>query len=240
MHSKNSSTPVRINDYLFELCRSKFESLLICAEGMTTVGSCCDQLYSGGTPSTSKPEYWNGGLPWLSSGETSQRFIIETEKTITALGAEESSTKLAHSGDIVMASAGQGFTRGQTSMVCFDTYVNQSVLVLHPKENNGAFLLLALSSSYDKLRAWSDSTSTRGSISGKLLRQFELPKLSDCALAELEKFCKPKFALVESNLQEGKRLAELRDALLPRLMSETIDVSQVELPTLSNNHLYVG
>ena len=201
-----------------------------------TVDDCCDRLYSGGTPTTSKQEYWNGDLPWLSSGETGQRFIIDTEKTITKLGAEKSSTKLAYAGDIVMASAGQGFTRGQTSMIRFDTYVNQSVLVLHPKKNYGAFLLLQLGNSYDMLRAWSDSTSTRGSISGKLLRLFELPKLEEEALLELENFCMPLFAQIESNLRENKSLAELRETLLPKLMSGEIDVSKVDLTQL-NNHL---
>ena len=41
-----------------------------------------------------------------------------------------SSTKLANKGDIVNASAGQGFTRGQSSIVMMDTYVNQSVIVI--------------------------------------------------------------------------------------------------------------
>ena len=41
-----------------------------------------------------------------------------------------SSTKLANKGDIENASAGQGFTRGQSSIVMMDTYVNQSVIVI--------------------------------------------------------------------------------------------------------------
>lgn len=70
-----------------------------------TVDECCESIYSGGTPSTKNPAYWNGNLPWLSSGETRARFIIDTEKTITELGVAESSTKQAKAGDVVMASA---------------------------------------------------------------------------------------------------------------------------------------
>lgn len=206
------------------------------SEEMGVVDDFCKSLYSGGTPATSKAEYWDGDLPWLSSGETRQRFIIDTEKSITQLGVEKSSTKLAHSGDIVMASAGQGFTRGQTSMLFFDTYVNQSVLVLHPKPNAGNYLFLQLAKSYDMLRAWSDSTSTRGSISGKLLRQFKLPLLDGPQLEELENFCSPHFKLIESNLRETKTLTALRDALLPKLMAGEIDVSEIDLTQL-NSHL---
>ena len=205
-----------------------------------TVGDCCETIYSGGTPSTKKAEYWNGNLPWLSSGETRSRFIIDTEKTITELGVSESSTKLAKAGDVVMASAGQGFTRGQTSMLFLDTYVNQSVVVMRPKRNHGAYLLLMLAAQYDSLRAWSDSTSTRGSMSGKLLRQFEIPHIDDEQAQELEVFCAPIFAMIENNLRESKALSEARDSLLPKLMSGEINVSGVELPTQPNNHLSAG
>ena len=202
-----------------------------------TVGECCESIYSGGTPSTKKAAYWNGNLPWLSSGETRCRFIIDTEKTITELGVAESSTKLAKAGDVVMASAGQGFTRGQTSMLFFDTYVNQSVVVMRPKRDYGAYLLLMLAAQYDNLRAWSDSTSTRGSMSGKLLRQFELPYFDVEQAKELTAFTAPMFAMIEKNMRESKALAQTRDALLPKLMSGEIDVSEVELPKQPNSHL---
>ena len=197
-----------------------------------TVDECCESIYSGGTPSTKKPAYWNGDLPWLSSGETRSRFIIDTEKTITELGVAESSTKLAKAGDVVMASAGQGFTRGQTSMLFFDTYVNQSVVVMRPKKDYGAYLLLMLAAQYDNLRAWSDSTSTRGSMSGKLLKQFELPYFDTEQARELTDFAAPMFAMIDNNMRESKTLAKTRDSLLPKLMSGEIGVSKIESSTL--------
>lgn len=53
------------------------------------------KIYSGGTPSTKKQEYWDGNYHWLSSGETKNDFIEKTERTITKEGIENSSTKLA-------------------------------------------------------------------------------------------------------------------------------------------------
>ena len=96
------------------------------------LGEVCENIYSGGTPSSMNPEFWDGDLPWLSSGETSQRYIYKTEKYITKLGVEKSSTRYAEKGSTVIASAGQGHTRGQASMLCLNTYINQSILVLIP------------------------------------------------------------------------------------------------------------
>ena len=122
----------RVNDNLYDLVNTLYTKLFKDTDcEMTTVEDYVDCIYSGGTPATSNMAYWNGNLNWLSSGETRNRFVISTEKTITQLGADNSSTKSAQKYDIVIASAGQGFTRGQTSMLLLNTYINQSVIVLH-------------------------------------------------------------------------------------------------------------
>ena len=49
---------------------------------------------------------------------------------------------------------------------------------------------------------------------------------------ELEKFhsiAAPLFTMIKSNQQESKYLGELRDVLLPKLMSGEIDVSGIHL-----------
>lgn len=138
------------------------------------------KIYSGGTPSTKVKEYWDGNLNWLSSGETRNTYIYSTDKFITKKGADNSSTKLANKGDIVIASAGQGFTRGQSSMVMIDTYVNQSVIVIHPNEKvNNFYLLYNLKFRYPELRQLSDHASTRGSLTTKIIKglNINLPSL---------------------------------------------------------------
>lgn len=226
----------QLNGYLEELLLAKCAELENDVKELCTVDNYCKRIYSGGTPSTKNASYWNGALPWLSSGETRARFIIGAAKTITPEGVRCSSTKLARRGNIVMASAGQGFTRGQTSMLLFDAYVNQSIAVMEPKEECGSYLLFALARRYEELRAWSDSTSTRGSMSGKVLKQFALPHLSNAQLEQFETFANPLVQRIEINLRESKSLAALRDALLPNLMSGEIDVSKVDLTRL-NSHL---
>lgn len=226
----------KLNGYLEEVLLAKAIELEGKTKNFSTVDDYCKRIYSGGTPSTKNASYWGGTLPWLSSGETRSRFIIDTEKTITPEGVEGSSTKFAHRGCIAMASAGQGFTRGQTSMLMLDTYVNQSVVVMEPKENCGSYLLSALAARYEELRAWSDSASTRGSMSGKVLKRFTLPRLTKNQLEQFEAFADPLIEQIETNLCESKSLAALRDILLPKLMSGEIDVSKVDL-TQRNSHL---
>lgn len=196
---------------------------------MTTVEDYVDCIYSGGTPATSNMAYWNGNLNWLSSGETRNRFVISTEKTITQLGADNSSTKSAQKYDIVIASAGQGFTRGQTSMLLLNTYINQSVIVLHAKKAVLPYLFWNLTNRYDDLRAISDSSSIRGSLTTKMLSKLKIPKVEDSLILKFSEFAWSIIPQIENNLIENKRLTDLRDSLLPKLMSGEIDVSDIQL-----------
>lgn len=138
-------------------------------------------IHSGGTPSTRESSYWGGKIKWLSSGETSQRFISDTIDKITDEGVKNSSTKLASKGSIVMACAGQGKTRGQTSYLLDDMYINQSVIALETNESVlPLYLFYDLSSRYEELRGGSDASSTRGSITTTSLKNlsFKYPDLS--------------------------------------------------------------
>ena len=220
----------KLNDNLYEMVNAYYTSLFKENDcEMTTVGNYAERIYSGGTPMTSNAAYWNGTFGWFSSGETRNRFVISTEKTITQAGIDNSSTKLATKYDIVMASAGQGFTRGQTSMLLIDTYVNQSVIVIKSERNILPYLFWNLANRYDELRAISDSSSIRGSLTTKMIAAFEIPLAKAQSLQAFADFAWSVIHQIENNLLENERLTALRDSLLPKLMSGEIDVSDIQL-----------
>lgn len=220
----------KINDNLYEMVNAYYTSLFKDVEcEMTTIGNYAERIYSGGTPTTSNAAYWDGTFGWFSSGETRNRFVISTEKSITQTGIDNSSTKLASKHDIVMASAGQGFTRGQTSMLLIDTYVNQSVIVIHADRNILPYLFWNLANRYEELRAISDSSSIRGSLTTKMIAAFEIPCANNDVIQTFSGFAWAVIPQIENNLLENERLAALRDSLLPKLMSGELDVSAIEL-----------
>ena len=143
---------------------------------MTKIIDIVKRVYSGGTPDTRKNDYWNGNIKWLSSGETRNNFVYDTDKKITELGVTNSSTKLALKGSIVMACAGQGVTRGQTSYLMDNMYINQSVICIEPDENkvDGLYLYYFFKNNYQLLRTLSDDHSSRGSITTAMIKEFEV------------------------------------------------------------------
>ena len=131
----------------------------------SNLDSLGEKIFSGGTPSTNESTYWGDEFYWLSSGETRETVIIDSERMITQEGVNNSSTKLARIGDSIMASAGQGKTRGQTSFCKIDAYFNQSILCIRPiSETYESFIFFTLNSKYHELRNESDSQAIRGSL----------------------------------------------------------------------------
>ena len=65
-------------------------------------------LIGGGTPKTSVAAYWGGDIPWLSVKDfnNDNRYVYETEKTITQEGLNNSSTKLLERDDSIISARG--------------------------------------------------------------------------------------------------------------------------------------
>lgn len=82
-----------------------------------------------------------------------------------------------------------------------------------------------------------DKATTMGHIKRSALEQAEVHIPPRKRMAELTELMQPQVdEMIELKVQ-SRKLAGLRDELLPRLMSGEIDVSKVEVPTQPNNHL---
>lgn len=80
----------------------------------------------GATPSRGKPEYWNGTIPWVSSGEVAFCRIRQTREHITEKGLTNSSTELHPSGTVLLGMIGEGKTRGQAAILDIEACNNQN------------------------------------------------------------------------------------------------------------------
>jgi len=97
----------------------------------TTLGEIA-KWGSGGTPSRSKSEYYNGNIPWIKTGDLNDSIITEASEFITELGLKNSSAKLFPKGSIGLAM--YGATIGKTAFFGIDAATNQACAVAQPYE----------------------------------------------------------------------------------------------------------
>lgn len=74
-----------------------------------------------------------------------------------------------------------------------------------------------------------NGSSGRQRVSAETIGQFQFPQLDEQSLATFRESVSPMFLKMRYNSFESIRLAELRDALLPKLMSGELDVSTLDL-----------
>ena len=99
-----------------------------------SVAELCE-IISGGTPKTSKDEYWNGNIGWLSVKDFcgGKKYVYESEKTITKLGVKKSSTNILQKGDIILSARG---TVGEMAMLGKPMAFNQSCFGLRTRNGS--------------------------------------------------------------------------------------------------------
>jgi len=99
-------------------------------EWVWTKLGCLFTVKIGGTPARKVPEYWNGDIPWVSSGEVAFCRINATCEYITAEGLAKSSAKLNPPGTVLLAMIGEGKTRGQSAILDVAAANNQNVAAI--------------------------------------------------------------------------------------------------------------
>lgn len=91
----------------------------------TSLGQCFD-VHVGATPSRGTKSYWNGDVPWVTSGEIQFCRIPQTRETITAEGVANSSTRLNPIGSVMLNMIGEGATRGKAGILDIAACNNQN------------------------------------------------------------------------------------------------------------------
>lgn len=92
-------------------------------------------VITGGTPSTTKKEYWeNGTIPWLPSGALKNKPINTAHVFITKEGLDSSSAKIMPKKTVVIALTGA--TTGQTGILELEASANQSVTGILPSNEH--------------------------------------------------------------------------------------------------------
>ena len=87
---------------------------------------------NGGTPLRNTPEFWDGEIPWLNSGQLKDGVIKSYDQTITEQGLKKSSAKKFPQGTLLVAM--YGATVGKVGIIDFESATNQAVCAIFPDQ----------------------------------------------------------------------------------------------------------
>lgn len=227
----------KLNGYLEELLLAKYDKLFPVNADFTGILSDVGTIIGGATPSKKRSEYYcSNGIGWITPRDlsnTSDKFIAHGTDDITDEGYASCSAKLLPKGSVLFSSRAP---IGYIAIAADAVTTNQGFKSIVPKKEIGtAFVYCFLVRNKHRIADMGAGT-TFPEVSGKMMKSIELAIPEQALCSEFDFFAGPILKQQEALERENRELAALRDALLPKLMSGEIDVSQVDL-TQINSHL---
>ena len=193
-----------------------------------TIDNLGSEIICGKTPPTKKKEYYGGNTPFITIPDMHGCvYNVSTERYLSAAGVALQPKKTLPPNTVCVSCIG---TAGLVNLVSEKSQSNQQINSIVPKEGISAYyiylLMQTLSETINKL---GQSGSTIVNLNKTQFGKIQVAIPSEQVLCNFDTLCKPLFEMILSNQKENIELASLRDALLPKLMSGELDVSDIDL-----------
>jgi type I restriction enzyme S subunit len=120
-----------------------------------------------------------------------------------------------------------GATAGEACLLASEICANQACCGLLPKDMWGSYLFLFASLSTDNLKQQSRG-SAQQNLSQHLVAEHPAILPSDSVVCEFDNLVKPLIEFWISNLESSQVLSNIRDTLLPKLLSGELRVPEAE------------
>lgn len=220
----------KINDNLQQQLFSLYENMATASPCLKeyTLSNLCDFQEGYVNPPQTHPEYFDGEVKWLRAVDINESFIIETSRTLTKAGFESAkkSALLFEPNTIAISKSG---TIGRLGIIADYMCGNRAVINIAPHDTNMlAFIYCFLKS---KQREYPDMAvgSVQKNLYVSLLEPLSVSIPDNESLTAFNAVGASILGMIHNNCVENTDLANLRDTILPKLMSGEIDVSSVLL-----------
>lgn len=198
----------------------------------STCGSELDFI-GGGTPSKKEPAYWSAGtVAWYTPSDltkTGWRYASSSELNITEVGVAKSSARIFPAGSVLMTSRA---TLGVLAIATTEATTNQGFIVIRPDERwSSGFIYEWLDSNAGALAALGTGATFKEITKGSF-KSFPFVVPAQSVLDAYRVATEPLEVHIRVLEQQVRSLSDLRDALLPKLVTGQIDVSTLDLDAL--------
>ena len=225
----------RINDNLQQQAAALFESWFVNYDPWDGVqpsewenaplGSFVE-IKRGGSPRPIQDFLSDSGLRWLKISDVtslSSPFVLEIKEHIKEEGLRK--TVFLHAGELVLSNSA---TPGIPKILDVDTCIHDGWLYFPKSELSKYYLYLFFKHIRKELVALGNG-SVFTNLKTDILKAFPATKADESTLKEFDALVTPLFDAMLNADRENFKLAAMRDALLPKLMSGEIDVSAIQL-----------
>lgn len=213
---------------------SNLEELIekLCPDGVEykTIRDICKKIASGGTPTASKSEYYNGYIPWLRTQEVDWKDILDTEIKITELGYNNSSTKWIPKNCVIVAM--YGATAAKVAINKIPLTTNQACCNLEIDERIAEYKYVYYWLCKEYINLKSLGQGSQHNINANIIKNYKLPvpplEVQREIVRILDNFTFLTTELAAELAARQKQYEYYRDKLLtPKAEIKTVELGEV-------------
>lgn len=216
-------TNAAINDNLQQQAMALYASMFLDNPALgTTAGTLKDiaDITMGQSPSgSSYNEDGNGEVFYQGRAEFGYRF--PTRRLYTT-----EPKRMAEAGDVLLSVRAPV---GDLNVAYERCCIGRGLGAIHGRNGYQSFVLYTMFALRPQLDVYNGEGTVFGSINRNALNDMPIDIPTEDAIAAFEAIARPMDDMIRSNYEENCRLQELRDSLLPRLMSGEVDVSDIDI-----------
>ena len=184
-------------------------------------------VVGGGTPSTKNLDFWEGGtINWTTPKDLSNvadKVLTDTDRMITEAGLNKISSGLLPVDTVLMSSRAPV---GYLVLAKTPIAINQGYIAMKcEKTLSPEFVIQWCSTNMDEIKNRASGT-TFAEISKKSFNIIPAVVPQESLISVYSKHAHQLYLKVEMNVRENKALSELRDTLLPKLLSGELNLNK--------------
>lgn len=181
------------------------------------------EVITGKTPSTKNKENYGGKIPFITIPDMHGNiFITNTQRYLSEIGNNVQNKKLLPVNSIIVSCIA---TVGLVSLNIKPSHTNQQINSIVPKSQNTLFYFFnVIKTLENKLKMIGSAGTTTLNVNKSAFENIKIifPNLK--LMETYNNFVKNMYLKIKENRQEIQSLTEIKDILLPKLMSGEIEV----------------
>lgn len=235
---KKINNNISINNNLEQQAMAIFKNWLIDYEPFVnhistrwepgTIKDLSKEIICGKTPSTKKAEYYGSDVPFITIPDMHNKvFSIKTARYLSAEGASSQIKKMLPNNTICVSCIG---TAGLVTITSENSQTNQQINSIIPKDKiSPYYIYLLMKTLSNKINKLGQSGSTIVNLNKEQFSKIKINIPDDISMNRFHKIISPLFNSILNNQKENLYLSDLKNTILPRLLSGELDISNIEI-----------
>jgi len=183
----------------------------------------CEKIKAGGTPLTTKKEFWNGNIPFVKIEDitSSGKYLMQTLSSITNTGLENSNAWLVPERSLLLAMYG---SLGEVSINIISVATNQAILGIIPKEKDDLEFLYYWFLYFKPYWRKFAKPTTQANLTAEIVRNTMIPLPSTQERRKIAEILSTVDHKLEAERKEKAKLERIKQGLMDLLLTGKVRV----------------